>query len=350
MNFLVAKQIFQRFTAHAVLTLVFAIPSHSALAWDSVGHRITAAVALHFTSEETRDGLLSILAAHPRYREDFLQQMPAFIESGDATARAQWLLGQAAYWPDVARGLTDGDRRRYNRPQWHYTDGSWVRGSAPLSGNLYVGISAFPEQQGELSSNVVNEDDAHNVVTALDYNTQVLSDASRPMAERAIALCWVLHLIGDIHQPLHTGSLYSAHTLVDGDRGGNRIPVQLPGGPSGRDLNLHSLWDLALREFGVSDSLPPILQQVSGFSTPRISGMTSDWTAWMGESRQILRTQVYTETMKSVVREADDRQLEELDQPIVIDSDYLNRMQRLARQRLGLAGLRLAVWFENELP
>ena len=70
----------------------------------------------------------------------------------------------------------------------------------------------------------------------------------------------------------------------------------------------------------------------------------------MGESRQILRTQVYTETMKSVVREADDRQLEELDQPIVIDSDYLNRMQRLARQRLGLAGLRLAVWFENELP
>ena len=105
--------------------VVFCGPVH---AWDSTGHRLSAAVMLAYIDAETRAALLDILSAHPRYRADFLDEIPGFIDRNNEAELAQWLLGQAAYWPDIARGLPDAARRRYNRPTWHYTDGAWVRG------------------------------------------------------------------------------------------------------------------------------------------------------------------------------------------------------------------------------
>lgn len=328
------------------LSLFLAFTGNKAFAWDSVGHRLTAAVALEFISTETREELLAILAEHPRYQEDFLDRLPGFINANDQEERALWLLGQAAYWPDIARGLPGSERRRYNRPPWHYIDGAWIRGSAMQQGNLYVGIDSFANIEGEAATTIRSENDVHNVVTGIDYNTSVLSDASHPASERAVALCWVLHLMGDIHQPMHTGSLYSAHSFSGGDLGGNRIPVSI----SGQNLNLHAAWDRALRQFGMAESLPIAMQQVAGFSTPRIEGVASDWTAWMSESRQLLISVAYTPGMLEAAREADEENLDEIEQPIPLSDSYVSTMQQLARQRLGLAGLRLAIWFENNLP
>ncbi len=330
--------------------VVFLAASQPVFAWDSVGHRLTAGVALHFISPDTRAKLLEILAAHPRYQEDFQTQIPAFIDANDQDALSQWLLGQAAYWPDIARGLPGAERDHYNRPPWHYTDGAWLRGSAVLQGNLYLGIDARADQWGREQSSIVSESDAHNVVTALDYNTRLLADQSVPKAARAIALCWVLHLMGDIHQPMHTGSLYSAHTFANGDLGGNRIPVTLADQTGRESLNLHAAWDGALREFGVAASLPDILALVSGFTAPRIDGVESEWTAWMSESRQLLSTVVYTDAILAAARVADSKAEGELSSAIRLTPAYVSRMQEISRQRLGLAGLRLAIWFENELP
>ena len=57
-------------------------------------------------------------------------------------------------------------------------------------------------------------------------------------------MCWIEHLIGDIHQPLHAVSLYNAD-FPQGDRGGNSMIVRMPptDGSDGRTMNLHSLWD-----------------------------------------------------------------------------------------------------------
>lgn len=320
--------------------------TNSAVAWDSVGHRLTAAVALEFIATETREELLNILAEHPRYQEDFLDQIPRYIDVNNQVDFALWVLGQAAYWPDIARGLPARERTRYNRPTWHYTDGAWLRDSAMQQGNQYVGIEPFAGIEGEAASAIRSESDAHNVVTAIDYNTKILRDASLPTSDRAVALCWVLHLLGDIHQPMHTGSLYSAHSFSDGDLGGNRIPISI----NGENLNLHAAWDGALRQFGVADSLPVIMQQITGFTAPRIAGVASDWTAWMSESRQLLSSSVYTQAMLAAAQEADGKRLDEIEQPIPLSDSYVSRMQQIARQRLGLAGLRLAIWFENTLP
>ncbi|HUC97485.1 MAG TPA: S1/P1 nuclease, partial [Candidatus Polarisedimenticolaceae bacterium] len=65
---------------------------------------------------------------------------------------------------------------------------------------------------------------------------QVLKSPDAPRNERRIALRFVAHLVGDIHQPLHAGFAE--------DRGGNSIAVRF----NGRKENLHSLWDTALVE------------------------------------------------------------------------------------------------------
>ena len=324
----------------ALVIALFTLP-FSVSAWDGVGHRLTAAVALHYLSEDTKAKLLALLESHPRYQEDFIDAMPDTVASADSSAKAQWLLGQAAYWPDIARGLPELERERYNRGWWHYTDGAWVRGAAPFQGNIYIGIPPADDIAGVPSSTVRTEDEVSNIVTGIDFNTWVLANDQLPAENRAVALCWVLHLMGDIHQPMHTGSLFSATTFEWGDLGGNRIPIG--------EQNLHSIWDQALRADGIAASLPVIIQQVSGFTQPKIQGVESDWTQWMGESRQILQTFVYTDAIRRAAEEADAAMAEEIS-PSVLSGDYLAQMKQIAQQRLGLAGLRLAIWFENSMP
>jgi len=324
-----------------LLCLLLTLVSVPCQAWDSVGHRLSAAIALNFIDDDTRDQLVDILSAHPRYREDFLDQIPDLVDRDNPEAMAQWLLGQAAFWPDIARGLPEPARRRFNRPTWHYTDGAVIRDSAAFQGNIYLGIDAFAPITAMEGVTVNRETEAENVLTALDYNSWTLADPRRDDAVRAVALCWVLHLIGDIHQPLHTGSLYSRSLFSGGDRGGNGVPVAA-------ESNLHAVWDRALRSEGLAANLPGIIEQVSAFGRPRIDGVESDWSAWMAESRQLLQSTVYDETIRAAIlaAEAAGTELE----PITLSPAYIERMQQISRLRLGLAGLRLAIWFENELP
>ena len=321
-----------------LLLLIFAAPTH---AWDRVGHKITSAIALHFLSEEKRDTLIEILTLHPRYQEDFLNQIPEFIDQSDKQELSSWLLGQAAYWPDIARGLPGTVRSRFNRPAWHFTDGAWLRGAAQTQGNVYLDRSASPAIAGEAPTSILSESQVHNVITAIDFNTRVLLDQQEPATARAIALCWVLHLMGDIHQPLHTGSLFTPLLFAEGDRGGNGIRT-------GNRSNLHADWDQASSSGGFNENLPLVLNSIAGYEDSSIAGISSDSTVWMAESREILNLVVYSDSMRSAIRDAEENNNELATQQL--SPEYLVGMQAIARQRLGLAGLRLAIFFENELP
>lgn len=325
-----------------ILVLLFTQPLQLANAWDSVGHRLTAAITLHYLSDAKQAQLITILRQHPRFEQDFIADMPASISNGDDEQQAIWLLGQAAYWPDIARGLVDAERQKYNRPTWHFNDGAWVRDAARDQGNTYIGITAFKDIMGEPANSIRSEAAVHNVMTALDYNTWVLAASDRSMAERAIALCWVLHLMGDIHQPLHAGALFSAYAFANGDRGGNGIATD--------DGNLHARWDRALADDGVATSLRQILQsqQRSGLNQQQLRDRDSDWSQWMNESRQLLQTVVYSAAITDKIASAD-RARQRL-QTIPLDDDYVSRMKQISQLRLGQAGIRLATWFENELP
>ena len=79
--------------------------------------------------------------------------------------------------------------------------------------------------------------DQENVLDAIDLNLKIFNDVYAPSDKRAIALCWLIHLVGDIHQPLHTVSFFSDQ-FPDGDRGGNLFWIK----PKGV-VKLHSFWD-----------------------------------------------------------------------------------------------------------
>ena len=62
------------------------------------------------------------------------------------------------------------------------------------------------------------------------------NDAER----KAIALAWLFHLVGDVHQPLHTAQVFTTDD-PKGDRGGNEICVRVT--QAGQPIDLHRFWD-----------------------------------------------------------------------------------------------------------
>lgn len=316
-----------------VLQLSFNAP---ALAWDATSHRLSAYVAWEAMTPEERNSLIKILENHPRYKEDFLDAMPVNVMVGDKDTQARWLLGQASIWPDLARSLDEEGKIRYDRPNWHWIEGAWTRGAAE-QGNLYVGTEPLPSIHGEALAKVENEADVTNIVLAIEYNLEVLHDRLSNPDKKAVALSWVLHLIGDIHQPLHSGALLSTSLFRNGDAGGNGI--QTRGGD-----NLHSLWDGALRNQPFDDTLR---RMNSAVRRQNLNEVNLDIDSWLQESRQLLIEFVYPDEIKAAVLRSERRHTPM--PPIALDEDYTGNMQAYSENRLTLAGTRLLLTLRKAL-
>jgi hypothetical protein len=316
--------------AAALLLLPF-----TATAWDAVGHRLTADVAWALMSADTREQVMTMLRAHPRFNQDFVDTMPDDIKAADNDTQAQWQLGQAAIWPDLARGFEGDDEARFDNPNWHWIDGAWLRDEAVRQGNVYVNTEPFPNVAGVPAEQIQQRSQVDNVANGLDFAIYQLQNASDP-AEKAIALSWLLHLIGDIHQPLHTGALVSESLFPEGDRGGNGIRLSVG--------NLHSAWDRALRETPVSQSLPLLINMGTEFSTDPAQ-LEFHPTRWLQESRDILQSTVYPESITSLVVRTE-RTGNDLETVALTDA-YQEEMRIIATRRLAEAGARIAHTLEN---
>ena len=99
-------------------------------------------------------------------------------------------LAMVANWADYIR--TDP---RYHKGSWHYI--------------------SIPDGEAYADKDRAGPEGKENIVQAILLNVEILRDAERPKAERAIALKWIAHLVGDLHQPLHVGRAE--------DYGGNKI-------------------------------------------------------------------------------------------------------------------------------
>lgn len=308
----------------------------SANAWDATGHRLSAYLAWDILPQETRAELQRLLEQHPRYQEDFLDAMPANVLVASDAEKARWALGQAAVWPDMARGFDSEAQIRYNRPNWHWVDGAWIRGGG-RQGNVYVGAPSLPPIYGVRAESITHEDDATNVILALDYNLSVLRAANSPGTVKAVALCWVLHLLGDVHQPLHTGAMISSELFPLGDQGGNGIPTL--GG------SLHATWDDALRYLPFDGTLQRMV--VTALQTDT-QGLDMDSSTWLQESRKVLHEFVYPDEIKADVLRSERRNTPL--ESFALDDDYISRMQAIAEDRVTQSGMRLARLLSDLYP
>jgi hypothetical protein len=309
--------------------------THAALAteispWSEGGHHLIAELAFSLLTEEEQQQLVAILSEHPRFAEDF--KAPDALT--DSKEIHRWMLGRAGYWPDVAR-----KQPAYDRPTWHYELGS----------SLVIGDetkTAVPQRPGELPDAASLETKELHISQAVELCRKVLREKQRPAAERALAICWLAHLVADVHQPCHAGSLYteSLFTEADGDRGANRIFTQ-------QKRNLHAAWDQALGEKFSQRGLRRRMNAAQ--SSEELKKLGTEAVAkpdglcvqtWLQESRDLAVKHVYTEEVLGWVKSQKDLDSAK-QQPLSLSLDYLRNMGAVSQRRSIEAAYRLAeVW------
>jgi nuclease S1 len=160
-----------------------------ATAWGAKAHRVVGELAQRQLAPEARAEVARLLAGE-----------------ADPT------LGGIAYWADEQREAgTDLGKRS---AAWHYVN--------------------FRDHRCEYAP-ARDCADGECIVAAINRERAVLADATRPDAERAQALKFVVHLVGDVHQPLHAGR--------GDDWGGNKVQLRWTENGKEEGTNLHSAWD-----------------------------------------------------------------------------------------------------------
>lgn len=238
--------------------------------WGQTGHRIIARVAAARLSPEARKTIQQLVPGES--------------------------LASIATWADSIRQF------RPETAPWHYVN-------IPIWDSIYRPAAVCPT--------------GNCVVAALAQQLAILGDRQQPQSARAEALKWVVHLVGDLHQPLHVGDR--------GDRGGNDVKLTWQGRPS----NLHSIWDSGLLA-GTGTSEEQFVVQVTQTLQQRgdlarlTSGSIVDWAI---ESHDVARDVVYPFLPAS----------------LQLDQGYLDKVQLALTDRVVRASARLAVLLERAL-
>jgi hypothetical protein len=247
-----------------LLALSLLFLSSPALAWWEYGHEVTARIAMLNVSPQTRAEIMRLM------------RRSATLDTPTCPAAT---IEQVSIWPDCIKTL--GERFSYASP-WHYQN---------------VDICRPFDQESACK-------DGNCVSAQIERNVRLLADRTLPVRERLTALAFLVHLVGDLHQPMHAGD--------HGDLGGNRVPVTY-GIIEGR-TNLHSAWDGFIGERGMTEPVADargIMGEVGEAERATMRGGTiEDWAreSW-GISREFAYGTILADpcgpppTQRPVIRE-----------------------------------------------
>ena len=157
-----------------------------------------------------------------------------------------------------------------------------------------------------------------DILWALDYFYWQIGETTRSVQQRREALMFFVHLVADIHQPLHVG--------ISGDAGGNRKMVIWKS--QNRIVNLHKVWDGLLTSS--SQNAYQYADKINSLSKDRNSWLKSSFKDWAKESLALHKNVYYFER-------------QDIDQkPLRLGVNYQNKNWPLAEERILQAGVRLA--------
>lgn len=243
--------------------VVASVAPIEALAWGAEGHRLVAELAEKRLTPHTRERVAELLSLEP-----------------GAT------LVSISTWADEIRSPETA--------RWHYVN-------LPRDANCLY--RAERDCKG-----------GDCVVSAIDTQLKVLASGSATPEAKLLALKYVVHFVGDVHQPLHSA--------FGDDRGGNQYQVQA----FGRGTNLHSLWDSALIA-NWPGGIGSLRTEVEGLA-PTAQGASVDWAQ---ESCRIASTEGFYPARRT------------------IDADYVEASAPTVRARLRAAADRLAAVLNGSL-
>jgi hypothetical protein len=282
-------------------------PHHEAAALSQQGHMVSGAIAyeeLKLSDARVLAAAVAILSQHPD-RGSF--EVAVAGTHGDDRARRLFM--EAARWPDdIRQGF-------YDHPTWHYA-------AKPLLDPLHA-----PPIKPRAATN-------GSAIEAFALNFSVLKDPRASAPERAIALCWVFHLVGDIHQPLHAADQYST-AYPQGDHGGGLQFILDP--VSHQPISLHWLWDLAGTRASDPASraaeLRAQLPRRQFTALPHSGSAAPDIVAWAAESHALARSEVYRTDLVTGSSEALAPE---------VPAAYIANSSTLGERRVTLSGYRIA--------
>ena len=277
----------RRIPVFLLLFAALSAASPAALAWSALGHRLVGAIAERHLTPAAEAQVRELLAGEP-----------------DPT------LAGVAYWADALRNQ---DPPRFKlTSRWHYI-------------NAKGGGCDFDEARDCPGGNCV--------VAAIEKQRAILADRTQPREARRDALKFLVHLVGDAHQPMHAGDRT--------DAGGNQYQISLATALEpeayARDkyldgvmgTNLHSIWDyyvLGSAGFGAGgDAVAPYAARLDALPWPPTNeALLSAPMAWAKESCRLIEARhIYPDGHK-------------------LDDAYLDAMRPLAEQRIRQAAWRLA--------
>jgi hypothetical protein len=212
-----------------VLLVVTAFSSLPAFAWGKTGHRVVGEIANNYLTEDARKSVEDILGPEG--------------------------LAEASTWPDLMRSSPD--------PFWAKEAGPYHYITVP-QGKTYDEVGHPPEG---------------DAIFALERFKATLKDPGATLQERQLALRFINHIIGDLHQPLHVGN--------GTDRGGNDVTCSF----FGDTTNLHAIWDSGLidqEQLSFTEWTAWLLPTIT--ETNRDAWSSTDPRVWSAESAAIRDT------------------------------------------------------------
>jgi hypothetical protein len=286
-------------------------------AWGCKGHQTVALLAERYLTPEAKEFLLRLLTENP-VNPDLKRYCGSAVTD---------LFADASTWPDDIRSQRD------NGP-WHYID-------IPRGERQRKPLDQYCGEKG-------------CVTRAITEQLAILKDPAASGVNRAEALRYIIHFVGDLHQPLHA--------ITNADEGGNCVPVKYfrrePSEHSNHySPNLHAIWDTAILERDMEGADPgefaEHLEEVfsSKFAAWQTRGIHLD--DWVWESFDDAEKSVYEPLVPAVAIEpnvpvhscTDDNHIGArlLNQHIAAGEAYQQQAAPVVEQRVAQAGIRLAL-------
>ena len=266
---------------------------------------------------------------HPRFQVDFLDRLPT--DAVNDADRHEFFFQQASIWPDVARGFVD-DQAKFHHPTWHYINIPHYLSEVnreELIDKLTVNTNLVPPDQP------IEE---MNAIQTIRVARRVLKNHTTRKDDQAIMLAWLFHLVGDIHQPLHSSAIFSPKLFLEGDRGGNRV-LTVQGG------NLHWLWDsfpgMETTLVGARETAAVLTKDADLLKLGNSAASELDEEKWLSESRNLAVEFVYSPEILGYLRNME-REGNLVLTPIECDEQYMKLGEAHCRRRVVQAGFRLA--------
>jgi hypothetical protein len=308
----------------AILTIWLIATNMSLFAWDGLGHMAVGYVAYNKLTTKTKTRVNVLLHLNPDYNK-----WVGLVPTGTpAKFKRRMVFMIAATWPDQIKGesgFTDDGTDGGNRP-----DGPPSSQNTGYSDHLrhrYFHFVDMPfTQDGTTHLPAIPMPNAEERITLF---RGVLA-SSDPDELKSYDLTWLLHLVGDVHQPLHCATRVSS-TQTDGDQGGNLVKICNPG----CGAKLHAFWDEILGTSNDPNTAVTLAQSLA--PPPATDASKSDAADWVNESFDQSKTNVYVAPIAAG------------EGPFTITSAYKSAARMLAKKRISLAGIRLANLLNTEL-